>query len=219
MPDPVAQLEPPTVDPEAVRRAAEDILSRPEYRPPEPSLVERVLDAIGDFLAESLATLVGGGPGSAVGTVVVAALLGLVGVVAWRVLRARGPVLGPAVDATTTRSRDVTDAAGWWAEAARARAAGETRLALRALHRAATRALVEADVVGEAVGRTPAELATEVVAAHPAAAAPSRRLTEVFEAVWYGGAEVDPGALDAAEADARALAALAAPTPVAEAVA
>lgn len=190
MPSWPAELPPPTVPPEDARRAADDILSRPEYREPEPSLVERVLEAIGDFLGEAIATLTGSGPGGVIATLVV---VGLVGVAAWFLVRSLGATRGrahpspePLVQGTTAPD----DPATWIAEAERLAAAGSHRRALRCRYQAMVARLLRDGAVEDVPGRTPRELAAELAARRPGLEDDVGAATEEFEQAWYGGAAV-----------------------------
>ena len=49
------------VDPDEARRTAEEILARPEYREPQPSMLDRALEAVTDFLGRGFAALTGSG--------------------------------------------------------------------------------------------------------------------------------------------------------------
>ena len=68
--------EPPTVDPDDARRAADEILSRPEYQEPEQSLLDRAVERVFDFAGDLFERLPGGGPGSSIGWIFVVALVG-----------------------------------------------------------------------------------------------------------------------------------------------
>lgn len=190
MPSWPAELPPPAVPPEDARRAADDILSRPEYREPEPSLVERVLEAIGDFLGEAIAALTGSGPGGVIATVVV---VGLLGVAVWFLVRSLGAGRGGAQPGTEPLVQGTTapdDPATWIAEADRLAAAGNHRSALRCRYQAMIARLLRDGAVEDVPGRTPRELAAELVVQRPATEDDVGTVTEQFERAWYGGASV-----------------------------
>ncbi|MCO8129465.1 DUF4129 domain-containing protein [Acidimicrobiia bacterium EGI L10123] len=194
------------VDPDEVRRTAEEILSRPEYREPQPSLLDRALEAITDFLGRSFAALTGGGAGSIIGLVITALVLALALWLLAKALRtswSRSPV-GDAVGVVQGTSAP-DDPAVWDAEAERLAAAGDHRGALRCRYQALVADLVRRGAVDDVAARTPAELRRELTGRQPALDPVLDSVTERFEGAWYGGRSVDAGALDAFRADVDAL--------------
>lgn len=189
--------DPGPVDPEAARDAAREILSGAEYAEPEPTLVERAVEWMGERLGSFFGTLTGGGPGSAIGWFVLVILL--VGA-AWLLVRA-ARVPGVASAATDPGVRYGTetrwDAEVWLAEAERLAAAGDHRGALRCRHQAMLARMVDARLVDEAPGRTADEYRRLLEDRRPELRAWLVELTERFERVWYGGEPVGPGHLDA----------------------
>lgn len=184
-------FQPEPLDPEDIRRAADEILSRPEYREPEPSLVDRVLTAITDFLGNAFATLTGGGAGNVIGLVVVVLLLVLA---AWLLARALGaaPRRGSAPAAGVVQGTSAPDDPHVWrAEADRLAGAGDHRGALRCRYQALIAGMVRSGVVEEVPARTPAELRRELSGRRPEVDPPLASVTERFEATWYGGRPVD----------------------------
>jgi hypothetical protein len=188
-------------DPQRVREAADEILSRPEYRWEDDSA--NPLDRAADWLAERLgdafgAVGVGGGGAlpAAVGWVVLGLLVLLVVVIIWR---ARAG-LRPDRTAKAGGARVVVDAGeeqlDWAAEALRHEAAGRWRDGLRCRYRALVGVLDERDVIPDLVGRTAGELVGDVRRSAPAALAPFRAATELFESAWYGGADGGPDERD-----------------------
>ncbi len=191
-----ADLPPPSADPEDVRRAADDILARDEFREPSPGLLERVLDAIGDALSRTFAALTGSGPGGLVGTVVLGLLV--TGAV-WLLVRSIGGGGWAAVWAAPTATLATGDRRRtpdeWRAEADRLHAAGDLRGALRCHHRVLVTTLVDDGVVGDVPGRTASEVAAEASAVLRGVDDDLRRLTAEFEAAWYGDRPVDAAGL------------------------
>lgn len=187
-------MPPSQIDPEAAREAAEEILARPEYREPEPSLADRALEAIGDLLGRAIATLTGGGAGSVIGTVVVVALLALAAWLVARALRAPGGRARGGVEVGVVQGTEApTDPEVWAAEADRLARIGDHRGALRCRHQELVARLVRERVVPPDPARTPAELRARLSADRPDLAPHLAELTERFEATWYGGEPVDAG--------------------------
>ena len=189
--------EPGPVDPEAARQAARDILSGAEYTEPEPSLVERAVDWMGERLGSFFGTLTGGGPGSVIGWLV---LVVLVAGAAWLLVRAaRVPSVGSTSPGSQVRHGTETrwDADLWLAESDRLAAAGDHRGALRCRHQAMLAHMVDARVVDDAPGRTASEYRRALGDRLPHLRPSLDQLTEQFEGAWYGGRPVDAVELDA----------------------
>ncbi|HEX4903172.1 MAG TPA: DUF4129 domain-containing protein [Acidimicrobiales bacterium] len=180
------------MDPEAARRAADEILSRPEYVEPQPTIADRVLEWVGDLLGRAVGALTGSGAGGLVGTVVVVVLLAGAGWLLARALRGGRPgrrhAMGPGI-AHGTEAPD--DPAVWAAEAARTAAAGDHRQALRCRYQELVAHLVRDRVVPADPSRTPRELAQGLGGRRPDLAGDLDALTQRFEETWYGGAHVD----------------------------
>ena len=185
----LAQLPEPTQSPEEVQRRADDILSRPEFRRPEPSLFDRFQEWLADLLHRVFEALSGGGRGSAVGLVLLVAAVAAVAFFATRV--ARTMVRDPSVRVAEPR-QPVRSAADWLAEAERAEGAGRWRDGVRYRHRALVAALAERGVLDEIPGRTAGEYRADIAAALPAAARDVAAATDLFDRAWYGAQPTGP---------------------------
>lgn len=184
----------PTGGPGDAGREAAEILAGDEYRPPEPSIAERVLDWIGDRLADVLpnvgATSGGRGVATVLFVIVMAALaVGLIVAVIrlakGRRRRPRGKVT-PVLYGTEVR----TSADAWWDEARRLQAAGDGKGATRCYFQAAATDLVERGLVRGEPGRTASEIGHEGAAACPGVAIELDALVRAFELAWYGGIDI-----------------------------
>jgi hypothetical protein len=185
------------VEPEDARRAAEEILARPEYQEPEPSLLDRILDAAGDLLGRTFDAL-GPGAGGVVGTVVVLLVLVLAGWLLRRALRVGGRGPSPAVEVGAAHGTEAPeDPEVWAAEAVRLASAGDHRGALRCRYQELAARLVHDRSVPPDPSRTPAELRAELSARRPDLGPGLAEVTERFEVTWYGGAPVGPDAYEA----------------------
>ncbi|HEV3497409.1 MAG TPA: DUF4129 domain-containing protein [Actinomycetes bacterium] len=170
-----------------------EVLSRPEFRPPQRSLMERVLDWVLEVIGRLLAALGGSGAGGIVGLVLLGLIVLGVGVLVARFSRGLTP--SPEVAAVVPGGR-LRSAAEWRAEAEAHERAGAWRDAVRSRYRALVADLARRGVVEEVPGRTAGEYRREVGQALPEAAGDFAGATELFEVAWYGRA--DTGAREAA---------------------
>jgi hypothetical protein len=188
----VGDLPAPTRDPDRVREAVREVLARPEFRPPERTLLQRAYDWLLEQAGRLLAELAASGAGGIVGLAVLAlALLGI-GLLAarfsWGVTPS--PEVRAAVPGAPRRP-----AADWRAEAEAHERAGAWRQAVRCRYRALVAELAARGLVDEVPGRTAGEYRREVGRSLPDAAADFAGATELFELAWYGRGE--PGAREA----------------------
>lgn len=193
------------VDPDEARREARDILSGSEYSEPEESLVERAVDWLFGRLGDAIATLTGGGPGSVIGWIIVATVgAGAIWLLvrSLRVPSAPGRSGGEGLRYGTETHRDPEV---WLEEAARLAAAGDHRGALRCRYQALIARLVIDGVVDDVPGRTTGEYRTLLVDRLPGEAEPVGRITERFDAAWYGGVAVDADGHDRFATECRQL--------------
>lgn len=166
-----------------VRQAAQDILARPEFRPPPRSIPQLVVDFVGRQLERALNALLAGGRGSLVGWLLLVAALGSLTFFALRIVTGVrvDPRRVPAVDLEPRRP-----AADWRAEAAAHEARGEWKAALRCRYRALVADLAAKGLVDEVPGRTAGEYRLEVRSSVPGAATDFDGATQLFELAWYG---------------------------------
>jgi uncharacterized protein DUF4129 len=180
----------PVRDPDQVREAVREVLSRPEFRPPDRPLLDRVLDWALEMIGRLLAALGGSGAGGIVGLVLLALVLVGVGVLVARFSRGLtpSPEVAAAVPVGVRRS-----AAEWRAEAEAQERAGAFREAVRSRYRALVADLAARGLVEEVPGRTAGEYRREVGRSLPDAAADFAGATELFEVAWYGRADTGSG--------------------------
>ena len=180
------QLPPPSSSGDEIRRAAREILARPEFRPPQKSLWERAVDWVRHLVDRALSF---GSPGTVAGLVVLAVVLALVIALLWRIGRTIGRDPSGALSIDEDVGRPATD---WRAEAARHEATGEWRDALRCRYRALVADLAGRGLVDEIPGRTTGEYRAEVAVSVPAVDADFATATDLFERAWYGAADAGP---------------------------
>jgi hypothetical protein len=187
------ELRVPVRDPQQVREVVREVLSRPEFRPPQRSLTERLFDWVLELIGRLLAALGGSGAGGIVGLILLALVLVGVGVLAARFSRGLTP--SPEVAAAVPGGRR-RSAAEWRAEAEAHERAGAWREAVRSRYRALVADLAARGLVEEVPGRTAGEYRRQVGRALPEAATDFAGATELFEVAWYGRSST--GARDAA---------------------
>jgi hypothetical protein len=180
--------------PDDIRQHAHEILQRAEFDRQE-SLLERIVSWIGDLFSNITFGL-GGGPGF-LGNLVSLAILAAIVVVIVLLVRSllrRGRLPKSARDdELTIELEEGRDAADWRSDAERFEAAGQWREAMRARYRELVRTLIDDRVLDDLPGRTTGEYRNEFVSARPSNARSFIELTELFEAVWYGGVATDAG--------------------------
>jgi hypothetical protein len=201
VPSVLPDLPDPQNDPEDVRQAADDILSRPEYREPPESLVERIQREISEFLGELLANVGVGSAGAAswLAWLVLGVLVaGIVALAVWLVLQVSGQGWGSGRPKSAEGDPIILDvdehrsAGEWLSEAERHESEGRWREGLLCRYRSLVSELIERKVIPDAVGRTAGEYLGDVRQRHPADAGTFAAATEQFEDSWYGGAETGP---------------------------
>lgn len=201
VPSVLADLPDPRNDPEDVRQAADDILSRPEYREPPESLVERIQREISEFLGRFLGDVGVGSAGAAswLAWIVLGVLVaGIVALVVWLVLQVSGHGWGSGRPKNAEGDPIILDvdehrsAREWLSEAERHESEGRWREGLLCRYRSLVSELIERKVIPDAVGRTAGEYLGDVRQRHPADAGTFAAATELFEGSWYGGAETGP---------------------------
>ena len=179
-------LPAPTRDPDRVREAVREVLARPEFRPPDRTLLQRVFDWLLEQVGRLLAELGASGAGGIVGlAVLVLALLGI-GLLVARF--SRGMTSSPEVRAAVPGAPR-RPAADWRAEAEAHERGGAWRPAVRCRYRALVAELAARGLVDEVPGRTAGEYRGEVRRSLPDAAADFAGATELFELAWYGRGE------------------------------
>jgi hypothetical protein len=184
-------LPDPSHDSEAVRRAAREILARPEYER-HSSLIDR----IGSWIAEQLSKLtVPLGLGNIpvwLGWVALGLIVVLILALLYRSRRRF-----PGFERSRGEGGRVVVAVGeadvdWAAEVVRCEAEGLWREGLRARYRVLVSEIAATGVIPDLVGRTTGELVADVRGAAPGVAPAFARATSQFEAVWYGAAPSGP---------------------------
>jgi hypothetical protein len=179
-------LPAPTRDPDRVREAVREVLARPEFRPPDRTLLQRAFDWLLEQVGRLLAELGASGAGGIVGLAVL--VLALLWIVLLAARFSRGLTSSPEVRAAVpgVPRRPATD---WRAEAEAHERAGAWRAAVRCRYRALVAELAARGLVDEVPGRTAGEYRGEVRRNLPDAAADFAGATELFELAWYGRGE------------------------------
>jgi hypothetical protein len=183
------ELPVPTRDPQQVREVVREVLARPEFRPPERSLVERAYDWVLEVIGRLLGAIAGSGAGGIVGLVLLALVLAGVGVLVARFSRG----LTPSAEVAAVPVGRRRSAADWRADAEAQERAGAWREAVRSRYRALVADLAARGLVEEVPGRTAGEYRRQVGRALPEAATDFAGATELFEVAWYGRSSTGAG--------------------------
>jgi hypothetical protein len=180
--------------PGQIRDKAHEILSRAEFARSE-TLFERIAGWLGDLFSW-LSFGVGGGSGflgNLVGLVIVLGIVYVLVLLVRHLLGRPRRVRDRDEEELTIELERGRAASDWRGDAERFEASGQWREAMRARYRELVRSLVEDGVLDDVPGRTTGEYRAAFAAARPEQAPAFTALTDLFEAVWYGGAETDEG--------------------------
>lgn len=172
------------------------MLSRPEYQPAEPGLVEQavieVQRLVGRFL-QRIVTADVGDPVAIAALVVVVALAGALIAAMVRSTRRSGA----RADVAAGASEVGRSPSQWRAEAHAATAAQQWRTALRCWYRLTVAELAAGGLVVERPGATTGEDLASVRRHAPQAGPAFAELTDAFERAWYGQQPVGAADVDA----------------------
>lgn len=185
-------LPPPEVPADEARSAAREILSRAEYRQPEPSPLERAWDWLTGELADLLAGVGGGAGGFWFGIALLAVALGATAWLLVRVLprrRGRRSPARPAVGVEAEGGRP--DRSQLLALAAAAEAEGRWAEAVALRYRALVLGLAERRALPDDPAATTGELRRSFDAGSEDRASFDAASTR-FEEVRYGGSPAGP---------------------------
>ncbi|MGI9603616.1 MAG: DUF4129 domain-containing protein [Acidimicrobiales bacterium] len=190
----------PEHDPDDVDRLADDILGRAEFQPPERTWLRRQWDRFADWLRSLFddgneqipeadiptEAASGGGPGSLVAYLLLAAVLVLAAWVIWRVVKHRPPRAVSDDDPDVTIDIDEHRSSSDWRSRAEALAAdGQWKESVRAWLRWGVASLIDRDVLEDVPGRTTGEFRRSVADDHPDLQADFDRASLLFDEVWY----------------------------------
>jgi hypothetical protein len=178
------------VSPEETRQLADEIVSRPEFHIPEPTVQQRATEGAERYLGDLLNSVFSGGGGTIVGFVVLAALIGLI---VWLVLRVGRTVQVDArVPGMTIDEVHRKAPTAWREEAERLEAEGRWKEGIRARYRALVGDLVADDLLDDVAGRTTGELRAHLRASAPDRSEAFGAATELFELAWYADRPTGP---------------------------
>jgi hypothetical protein len=196
-PGPVPSLPAPQPTPEESRRAADDVLARPEYQEPAPSIFERALDWLREQQRRSQrrtpprtvtgTTAVGGGAGASFLAWVIAAVLIVVLVVVLLRLRPgarRRRADDDPLELTETEIGRPPDE--WLDEAERLERQEQWKAALRCRYRSLIGSLIERGAVRDLPGRTSGEFRADVRRSAPELSSSFAEASYLFDDAWYG---------------------------------
>jgi hypothetical protein len=174
--------------PAAIRRAAHDIVSRPEFRPTPKTPIERLRTWAYHQLGRLINDVITAGPHGIIGALLALILVAGLVIIIVRAVRATStnPVrAGLAVNGPRRTPAD------WLAEVARCEAVGDWRGALRSRYRGLVAELARRGLLEEIPGRTTGEYRRAVDANLPNRSDDFGDATELFEHAWYGDEPTD----------------------------
>ena len=179
------ELPPPAASPDDIRRAADEVMARPEFQQPPKSFYERAQEWLADRLDDLIQALFEGGRSSILAWLAIGVIVGVIAFLIYRIVSgmARNPAAEAQLSIVTERRRPATD---WEREADAHAAAGRWRDALRCRYRALVARLATMGAVDEVPGRTAGEYRVELRRTRPDAAPAFGSATELFERAWYG---------------------------------
>ena len=170
------------------RDAARDVLARPEFHRPGPSIIERVERWVSEAISRVLDAISGAAGGGLIASLILIGAVVLATVMIVRFSR------GVQTDAARPAARVVTgrghSAESWRALAEQAEAQGLWREALRCRYRALVAELAGNGVLEDMPGKTTGEERAEIARAVPTASGAFSDATTLFDDVWYGDAPV-----------------------------
>ncbi len=170
--------------------AAQEVLSRPEFHRPGPSIIERIEGWISDGLNRVLEVFSGVAGGGVIAMVILIAAAVLVVTMLLRF--GRGVQSDPGVPAARIRTGRGRTADEWRAAAADLEAQGQWRAALRCRYRALVAELAGRGVLDDLPGKTTGEERVEVAQAMPSVGDRFGEATALFDEAWYGDAPTGP---------------------------
>lgn len=193
-----------TTDADELRRQADEIVRRPEFRQESPSIVERVLDWLFEQLGDLIGPVADSGGGYLIGYLVLILALAAIAFLLWRVLP-RGRLL-PQRDSFTVITDTVVrrSRAEWLAEAERAEVGGEWDEAVHARYHAIATGLADGDQLPSDPSTTSGERRSAFTNPphEPGRVATFGEATETYEHVRFGGRPaVQPDSRRLADAD------------------
>jgi hypothetical protein len=169
---------------DGARADAERELAKRIYHLDDPSWLERVVEAVLEWLGRLVSAAIGltlGGAGGLVLLGVIVLVIAIAARLGFGPLRVRDLLTDRRAGARTRTAAD------YRAEAAALAQRGAWRDAVRARFRAVIRELEERGVMDPRPGRTAGEVAREAGLAVPAIAGQLRAGADVFDEIWYGG--------------------------------
>jgi hypothetical protein len=177
--------DPQPITRDGAARSARHELAKPIYHRGSESLPARVMHAIGRFIDHLLNTTFKHTPGGGLGSLILLAIvIGVVGLIVWRVgLPARNNTAGAVfqTDAPTMSANDHR------LRSSRAAEAGDWNTAVVERMRALARELTDRGILDSRPGRTATELAVDAAVQLPAARGSLAAAADTFNRVAYGG--------------------------------
>lgn len=184
------------IDPDDARDAADDILSRSEFRERPQTLVSRALEWLTDRIGDLLGDVLGGQRGAFVGYLLVALAIVVALYFLWRVMPRRRLAAPGASASFDVVSEEDPSRGDWLARAEEAEREGRWEDAVHARYHALTTGLVDVAELSPERSATSGRHRREFAVRNrdrPARIGRFDRTTYRYEQVWFGADPADGG--------------------------
>lgn len=184
---------------EAADAAARE-LSKGLYHQDDPSIPQRVIDWLSNWIQRLLSEVDNASPGGLTGLLIIVGLIVVAAIIVrWRV----GPLARSRRRASAMVFTDGQRSAAEHRTAAKEAAGnGDFAVAIRERFRALVRELEERTLLDQRPGRTADEAAAEIAQLAPQVGGAVQTAARIFDEVWYGGRPADSARYDqVAQAD------------------
>jgi hypothetical protein len=187
---PVTPAEPPIdIGRAEAADAASRELSKGVYHQDDPSIPQRIIEWLRDWIERLLSEVDNASPGGLTGLLIIVGLIVVAAIIVrWRV----GPLARARKRASAMVFTDGQRSAAEHRTAAKTAAAdGDFAVAIRERFRALVRELEERTLLDQRPGRTADEAAIEIAQLAPQAGDTVYAAARIFDEVWYGGRPAD----------------------------
>ena len=183
------------VEPGEAIETADEVLSRPEYQEAQPSLLERALERVFEWLADIFAPAVGNFGSVTIGYVILAIAVAAAAFFLWKFWQRfdRKPSADDEVVKVEVEVSERLSRAEWLSRAEAAEAAGNWDIAVHARYHALTTGLADNEILAPEVSTTSGEHRSNFAATEgdPGRVGRFAAATDRYEEVWFGGNDAE----------------------------